>query len=327
MFDVITIGSATRDVFVKCSALDLQESEVGSHVLEACFPLGAKIDIDELVFETGGGATNVATTLAHLGFKTATICSIGDDFNGREVIETLTTDGIATGYVQQTTTSKTGYSIIIVAGSGERTVLVYRGAAKLTNAAAVPWKKIVTRWFYLTSVGGNLDLLERALTHAENNQIKIAWNPGNSELKLGLSVLEPLIKKVDVLNLNREEAALLTGLAVDDLTGITEKLSNLPKRSLVITDGSKGAYTVEADGSRWQVETFDVPRINVTGAGDAFGSGFIAGLMQKNDVRYGLAVGLWNSAGCIQEVGAKRGLLENFPSEEQISKVIINPWK
>jgi ribokinase len=324
MYDIITIGSATRDVFVKSEALEIQESNVAPHILEACFPMGAKIDIDELVFETGGGATNVAVGLSRLGFKTATVCSIGDDFNGRDVIATLREDKVITKFVQRLIDVKTGYSIIIVANGGERTILVYRGAARMIDEKKLPWNKLKSKWFYLTSVGGDLGLLKIALAHAEKNKSKTAWNPGNSELKSGLLALESMIKQVDIFNLNREEAALLTGLPTGNLSEIIKKLRDLPKRALIITDGAAGAYAAETNGDCWKVETFDVPRVNVTGAGDAFGSGFVAGLMKKDDIRYGLAVGLWNSVGCIQKVGAKRGLLEEFPSDEQIAQVVIN---
>jgi len=326
MFDVITIGSATRDVFIKSGALDVQESDTPPFSQEACFPMGAKIDIDELVFETGGGATNAAATLSRLGYKTATVCAIGDDSSGRDVLDGLAEDNIAADFVQRIPDKQTGYSIIIVAGSGERTILVHRGAARLTASDKVAWDDANAKWFYITSLGGDLDLLQSALSQAKETGAKVAWNPGNAELKLGLAAIEPLIRQVDVFNLNREEAAILTGVKVDDIDEIMNKLHDIPKRALLVTDGPKGAYATEGD-NRWFIDTLDVPRINTTGAGDAFGSGFVAGLMKRNDLRYALAVGIWNASGCIQLMGAKRGLLETFPSENQINEVKIEPWK
>lgn len=326
MFDVITIGSATRDVFVRSAALEVQESGDETHALEACFPLGAKIDIDELVFETGGGATNAATTFARLGLKTAIICAVGEDENGRDVLETLKADGISTRLVQTAPNEQTGYSIIILAGSGERTILVRRGAARSTDAELIPWRKVSARWFYISSLGGNVDLLERLLDRAESIGAKVAWNPGNGELKLGLERLEPLMRRVDVFNLNREEASALTGIAVSDIDAIVENLRSLPKRVLLVTDGQRGTYSAEGD-SLLHSPTVDVPRVNTTGAGDAFGSGFVAGLASRNDVRYALAVGTWNATGLVQEMGAKRGLLNAFPTDEQIEEIATRPWK
>ncbi len=327
MFDIITIGAATRDVFVKSDIFDVHESDSVPHEMEACFPMGAKIDIEELVLETGGGATNAAATLARLGFSTATICAVGDDSSSRDVMDAFAQDEISTDFVQKIADKKTGYSIIIVAGSGERSILVHRGAARMTASDKVDWENVKAEWLYITSLGGSMELLERALNHAEENNIKVAWNPGNAELKLGLSVLEPLIQKADVFNLNKEEASMLANTDTSEMKIIFDKLRKLPKKLTVITDGPDGAYSAEPDGDILFTNTIDVPTVNTTGAGDAFGSGLVAGLMHKDDIRYALAVGIWNATGCIQIMGAKRGLLENFPNHEQVNQVTIQPWK
>lgn len=326
MFDVITIGSATRDVFVKSAALDVHESDEPPFAIEACFPMGAKIDIDELVFQTGGGATNAAATLARLGYRTATVGSIGRDPNGRDIIDELRELGVSDRFMQRDSGEQTAYSIIIVAGSGERTILVYRGASRKLDPELIPWKKLRAKWFYLSSLGGDIGTVARVLERAESTGAKTVWNPGNSELKRGISELEPLIRKTDVFNLNREEAAALTGLGAENLDAIIARLRGLPKRVLLVTDGLGGTYAADRDGI-YHCGIIDVPRVNTTGAGDAFGSGFVAGLMRKDDIGYALAVGTWNATGVIQEVGAKRGLLAAFPSDEDISKVTIRPWK
>ena len=87
--DVITIGTATRDAFLKSrefKRISTPEYESGEGL---CLPSGAKIEIDDIVFSTGGGATNAAVTFARQGYHTACICKIGDDVSGREVIENL----------------------------------------------------------------------------------------------------------------------------------------------------------------------------------------------------------------------------------------------
>ncbi|MEA3248945.1 MAG: carbohydrate kinase family protein [Patescibacteria group bacterium] len=326
MLDVITIGSATKDVFVKSAALEIQESDTPPFALEACFPLGAKVNIDELTFQTGGGATNAAATFAQLGFKTATVSSIGEDPNGREICTEYKSYGISEKFLQKNTEDQTAYSIIIVAGSGERTILVYRGASREIDPERIPWNKLKAKWFYLTSLGGDIELVGRILEHAKNAGIKVAWNPGNGELKRGIDELEPLIRKVDIFNLNREEASALTGIGTGDLNAIIARLKGLPKRVLLITDGMGGTYSAEGE-EVLHSDIIEVPRVNTTGAGDAFGSGFVAGILRRDDVRHALAVGTWNATGLVQEMGAKRGLLIAFPSDENINKVTIEPWK
>ncbi len=326
MLDVITIGSATRDVFIKSAMLEVHESDEPPFGLESCLPMGAKIDIDELVFQTGGGATNAAATLANLRFKVATVSSIGRDPNGRDIAEEFKDYGIKDVFLQRDSGEQTGYSIIIVAGSGERTILVYRGASRRLNPDAIPWKKLKAKWFYLTSLGGDIKTVGRILEHAEREGIKVAWNPGNGELQLGIDKLEPLIRKTDVFNLNREEAARLTGIPSENLHAVIKRLRDLPKRALLVTDGTGGTYAADKENVS-HCDIIEVPRVNTTGAGDAFGSGFVAGLLKKDDLHYALAVGTWNATGVVQKVGAKRGLLTAFPSDDEINRVKIEPWK
>lgn len=326
-YDIITIGSATRDVFVSSKALDVHEADEKTHEMETCFPMGAKIAIDEIVFETGGGGTNAAATFAQLGLGTAAICAVGDDASARDVREVLDSKGISTKFVQSVAGKHTAYSIIIVAGSGERTILVHRGASRSIDEKDVKWKEAKASWYYVTSLGGDTELLEKLFEKAEENDIRIAWNPGNCELELGLPKLKNLLRKVDILNLNREEGAELSGADRSDLATIISRLKGLPRRALIITDGPDGAYVTPKKGDTMHATALDVPKVNTTGAGDAFGSGFVAGLLRKDNLEYALAVASWNAASCIQEVGAKHGLLKNYPDERKIQKVQIKTWK
>lgn len=325
MYDVITIGSATRDVFVKSTALEIHAKDHSVTSLEACFPLGAKIEVDDLILETGGGATNAAVTFARLGHRTATVASIGNDSIGAEIARVLGGEGVDTSLLQTHAKARTGYSIILLSGSGERTVLVFRGAAEKMDGKAIPWRSLQAKWFYVSSIGGDIRLMRKILEHAAKRRIKVAWNPGSKEIRHGLRALSPLIRMVDVFNLNKEEAAQLVSTDPQNFAHILKSLRPLPRRALVVTDGLGGSYAAEG-GDTWHSSVIDVPRVNVTGAGDAFGSGLVAGLMRKDDIRYALAVATWNATGIVQQMGAKRGIIRAYPSAAAVKKVIIKPW-
>lgn len=324
MFDVVTIGAATRDVFIKSTAFEVHDGDHPPESIEGCFPLGAKIEIDDMIFETGGGATNAAATFARLGYKSATVSAIGADTLGHLVVEALKHEKIDTDLIQQLAGEQTAYSAILVAGSGERTILVFRGASQKIDPKDVPWAKVKAKWLYISSLGGSKALLEAALSHADKNDIRVAWNPGVKEIKNGLASLSPLIAETDLFNLNKEEAAELVGTT--DLRKIIETLRPLPRRAIIVTDGLGGAYAAGKDGEVLHSDVLDVPRVNVTGAGDAFGSGIVAGLLANDDMRYALAVGTWNATGVVQQMGAKRGLMRSYPPEAMIKKVRIRPW-
>lgn len=323
-FDAITLGGATRDVFIRSESLDLHDSDHSPTGKEQCFPLGSKIEISDIVFATGGGGTNAAVTFARLGFRTAAIGAIGDDENGHDVLSALAEEGVSRTFVQTHRTLKTAFSIVAISGSGERTVMVYRGASGAISGKKIRWPAAHAKWMYIASLGGDTALLKSAVTHANKNRIKIAWNPGLKELETGIAGLEPVLRGVDVAIMNMEEAAKLTGLAPSAETEMLKLLAPMPKRALVITDGPKGAIVAAQEGS-FRVDTLNVPPVNVTGAGDAFGSAFAAALMKKDDLRFAAAVATWNASGVIQKTGAKAGIIKKWPTPAMIAKVPIHP--
>lgn len=325
MHDVITIGSATRDVFVRSPALEILDCDHSPSGADACFPLGSKVEIDELVFETGGGGTNAAVTFGRLGCDTATLTAVGNDANGRDILDVLKRDGVSLSLVQTDPKEQTAFSIIVLSGTGERTILVYRGASENISAEKIPWNRLKAKWLYITSLGGRIDLLQKLLSHAEKTGIRVAWNPGAKEIKNGIEKLAMFIKQVDVLNLNLEEAMELLNVRSRNVDGLFAPLARLPRRTMVITDGIHGAYASDG-GKIWHSSVLDVKRVNTTGAGDAFGSGLIAGLMKKDDLPRALAVGTLNATGVVQQMGAKRGIIRKYPSTRDVKKVPIKLW-
>jgi ribokinase len=327
MYDVITFGSATRDVFVRSDDFEASPSEHSASGSACCFPLGAKIEISDLVMDTGGGGTNSAATFGRLGHQTGAVVCIGkDDASGNDILSVLKSNGVSDEFVQKYEEDQTAFSLVTLIGSGERTILVYRGASSHLSADKIPWPKTKAKWFYITSLGGRLDLMEKILDHAEKNDIKVAWNPGSKELKNGLDKLEPLIRKATIFNLNLEEAMRLLNTDDRDVKNLLSAIKGLTKQAVIITDGIRGAYATDGNKA-WHSGTIDVHRVNVTGAGDAFGSGLVAGLMEKNDLPYGMAVGTWNATGVVQATGAKQHLISEYPSDEDIDRVEIKEIK
>ncbi len=349
MYDVITIGSATRDVYLKSPAFDLVKSKKFPTGLGECLALGSKNEASEIFMDTGGGGTNTAVTFGNLKLKTAVLSRVGNDDAASEIIRILKKHNVDVSLVQRDSKHFTSYSTLLLMGSGQRSVLVYRGASNFLNWEEAPQRKMKTKWFYITSLGGDIKLLKKIFDFAKRKKIKIAWNPGGSELKLGLKKLDKFIKQTAVFNLNREEAAELAGLPFKDLGGIIKKLSAAIGNILVITDGKEGAYAITSStpslplkkgegkggGQKSKSDNLNLKSViyfakslgtkplSTTGAGDAFGSGFVAGLIIKNNLDHALRLAILNSDGVIQKMGAKNGLLEGRPNFEKLKKVII----
>ena len=320
MRDVITLGAATRDVFLISREFQLIPSKEFSTGVGECVALGEKIDVDDIFFSTGGGATNAAVTFSRLGFSTATITKIGKDEAGQAVLKDLEEAGVGTDLVRVSPKEQTAYSTLLTAKTGERSVLVYRGASQHLETGDVPVKKLQAKCLYATSLGGKLDLLDRAITAMKKTGGLVALNPGRAELKQGTAFQE-IAAKTDILIVNLEEARLLAGRDKGDAQTIGQALSPLVE-ILLITDGSKGSYAF-AQGSGWYAHTTGVKSLSRAGAGDAFGSGFVASLLQGLSLEEALKVGTLNAEGVIQHFGAKAGILTSWPSAKTLNKVSV----
>lgn len=321
MFDVITIGSATRDVFLSSEKFIALKSRKFPTGAGECVALGSKVEVDELVLTTGGGATNAAATFASLGFHTAIMTRIGEDTHGKDVIDDLTAFGVSTHFVRMIKNGQTGFSVLLTMKDGERTALVYRGVSSSFDQKDIHWSGCEqTKWIYLTSLGGNIALAKKIIEYAHRHSVQVAWNPGSGELKQGLSAIFTVLSMVNVLILNLEEAKLLTQKR--DLKAMFKTLHNNGTIRL-ITDGTNGSYAWK-DKAILHAATTGVKAISRTGAGDAFGSGFVSALMKTNDIKQALAIGTLNAESVVQQFGAKQGILKKWPSVLAMKKIKIN---
>mgnify|MGYP003300276934 FL=1 len=129
MTKVITIGSATMDVFVECDKANIVSvcsKDKNSEFMS--YPYGSKIDITEFSTNVGGGGINTACNLANLGFDTAAIFKVGDDIYSDGIFSFCKDKNINLTNVIQDKSISTGFSIILVSFQGDRTVLAHRGA-------------------------------------------------------------------------------------------------------------------------------------------------------------------------------------------------------
>jgi len=320
MQDVITIGAATRDVFLVSDQFFTMKTTSATTGIAECVSLGSKIDVKTFYATTGGGATNAAVTFRSLGYKTSIVCRIGDDETGNDVVNDLKKGGVDCQNIIKIAGGQTAYSTLLTLPEGERTVLVFRGVSAQFQEKDLDWKALKkTKWIYLTSLGGNLELSKKILTFAHKHQIQVAWNPGTNELIKGWKHISPLLNDVHVFIINKEEATLLT-----NESDRRKQHRLLQKENMIrlITDGSKGTDVL--NGSKlFHVKTSGVKVISKTGAGDAFGSGFVAALIKYHDPIIAAKVGTLNAESVIQHLGAKKGIIAAWPSESKMKKIKI----
>lgn len=345
MFDVVTFGSATRDLFVRSKEFKILESGECVTGRALAVEAGGKIYVDDLVFATGGGGTNCAATFALQGLKTAYVGLIGNDPGGLEIFRELNDLGVDCNFIKTTEKAKTPYSIILSApakraqgeagkgdrsegrASGERSILVYEGASHLLTVGDIPFDQIKQAgWFYLSGLSGESSkIFEPIIKFAVDNKIKLAVNPGHDQLTKDLHILKGLLNKIDILLVNQEEASLIAGVDFKNEADLFKKFDELVPGIAVMSKGKDGVAV--SDGKN--IYRAGIPKsgyIDRTGSGDAFGSAFVSVIIRGGQIPEAIQLGTANATATIQKIGAKNGLLKkgDWGQWEKVPVEIVN---
>jgi ribokinase len=322
MYDIITFGSAAQDIHLKSKAFtvikDNKDFMTGTGI---CLNLGSKVEIEDIIFTTGGGGTNTAATFAKQGFHTAFCGAIGVDSAGLEIVRELKQLRIDTRFIIKKKEKHTNQSIIISNTGEDRTILVYRGASDILTRKDIPFKKIKnTKWIYLAPLTNLLcDEFENIVNFANENKIKVAVNPSEQQLLLPEEKLKSIFQKVDILFLNQEEASFLTKIPFENEKEIFKKISEMGAGVVVMTKGGDGV--IVSDGKYLYSAPTNANRkiVDTTGGGDSFAAGFLSDYIRNNgdastplstSIEKAIQLGIANSEANLSEIGAKTGLLD-----------------
>lgn len=297
-YDIITFGSASEDIFV--FSKDFFNKKL-------CFPLGEKIEMDKIMIHTGGGGTNTAATFALQGLKTAYCGSIGDDYAGYSVTLALKQFGISSDCVDTIKGKTTNHSVVLSKKEKGRVILVYRDASSYPPKN-LDLNKMKAKWFYLAPLAQEMaKKTKEIIKYAKRNKIKVAFNPSKEQIEMMKVDLKSYLENIDVLIMNKKERELLFGKKpaekiFQDLKGIFN--------GIFATGGNKKMHFF--DGKNIFKIRIKKPKkiTDKTGAGDAFGSGLVAGLITKKNLTSAIELAFANTAACLREWGAKEGLLK-----------------
>src|SRR3989304_4805018 len=247
-YDIITFGSAAQDIyFVSEKFIPFRGRKFVSGEA-VCFNLGSKVQVKEVFFSSGGGGTNAAATFARQGFSVAFCGQVGADYFGHLVAEELSDLKINIELMKKTPVKRTNVSAILMSPGHDRSILAFRGAGDLLDKSDIPWEKLKgAKLFYLAPFSGKLAGVTQGLTDfAKRNGILVAMNPGYDQLAFPRAKLEKILKNVDILILNQEEASLLTKLPYQKEKEIFKQLNSLAGGICIMTKGERGV--VACDG-------------------------------------------------------------------------------
>lgn len=305
MYDIITIGSNTVDVFAKTDS-ELIEIKTKDSVEELiAYPLGSKILITELEFKIGGGGTNTGVAFSRLGLKTGYLGKIGKDENGLKIFKLLKEEKVD---FLGTLGDISGYSVILDSIEEDRTILHYKGCNNYLTFKEIKLNKLNTKWFYFASMmGQSFETMKKLAEYASKKGIKIAFNPSSYMAKKGFSNLKKILENTTILILNKEEAEYIAG--VGEIPDLAKRLKLPNMEAIIITNGKKGIYYYDGKKQYHIKPTNKLKIKETTGAGDAFGSTFIATRIMGKSIEDCLKSGIINAESVIQNYGAKEILL------------------
>jgi ribokinase len=312
-YDIVSIGDTTIDAFV-----ELHEASVHCSVnhtdCQLCLSYADKVPYENLTLLPAGNSTNNAVGSARLGMKNAFITGLGDDMQGQTIIDELKKEGVDTQFIHKNKGIKTNFHFVLVY-RGERTILIKHNKFEYK----LP-EKLDTEWIYFSSMGAGTEKFHEQLVKLLNKQpeIKLSINPGTFQMRMGKKMTGFYIR-AEILFLNREEAALVTGKKTREIKTLATAMHKMGAKIAVITDGREGGYA--SDGKTiWFIDHFPGPRIEATGAGDAFGTAFTAAIFYGKSVPEAMLWGTVNGGNVVLHVGPHEGLQTKSQIEAWISK-------
>lgn len=294
MSRVVCLGSVLQDIYM------IDHNDLGE------IKTGEKLTMDKNSFEVGGGAVNAATNFARHGHETIVISNFGRDSAANAILNFLQNENVDTSYLNFTR-KKTGTSVILLdSETGKRTILTCRGASEsFVKLEASDLDLSNPDWLYVTSLNGDMNTALKFFEKAKEKGTKIMWNPGMEEIAEKKKLLG-LLQDVDVLILNEKEAKTLIGGEI--LEELLVKLARYVK-TVIITAGAHGSIATNGKETYRLAEYEMKTPKDTTGAGDAFGAGFLSATLDGKKFKDALIFAAANATSVISYIGAQAGTL------------------
>lgn len=338
MSDIITIGSATIDVFVKCdeaNIVSVQSTDKKSEFMS--YKYGSKLEISDFDTNVGGGGVNTAVNFANLGYKTSAIFKIGEDIYSKGVLNYFKDKNVDLSNIIQTTKTSTGFSVILVSFAGDRTVLAHRGGNGEIKKEEINFDAIKNaKFLYLAPLNGkSTRILGPIVDFAHEHNVKICVNAGTSSIKKGFEYMKSILEYAHVVVMNKEEAQMCTKIEIrpdtaekifskeeihPDLINILKKLKVKDYQIIVVTDGGNGAYAYDGKVI-YYCPVCPGKVVSTLGAGDAFASTFCAAISKNSlDIEKSLLYATMNSGSVVSKFSATEGLLTFDEIEKKLAE-------
>lgn len=253
----------------------------------------------KLRYVPGGKGANQAVAMARLGAQVAMFGCVGEDDNGRKMVENLQKNGVNTDYIKAVPEVPTGIAIITV-GENDNTIIVVAGANGCVDRAYVDSVKDALLGYDMVVLQHEipLDTVHYLVDLCHEHHIPTVLNPAPAA-----AVPADIIEKVTYLTPNEHEASLIFGA---DRT--PEELMKQYPEKLVITQGSRGVSTALRSGEVLNVPVRPAKVADTTGAGDTLNGAFSVRIAAGDDMKTALTYANTAASLSTERFGAQGGM-------------------
>lgn len=289
-FDIVCFGALNVDKLYKVNHIAGADEE------------SVIIDFKETL---GGSAANTAVGLARLGVKTGYIGKVAKDREGNLLLKGFIDEGVNTDGIVISETGRSGSVIGFVDEKGERALNVDPGVNYLLNFNEINLEYATKAGFiHLTSFVGEKPLEAQKNLVERLPDAKITLDPGEIYAKKGWKKMKPLIERCFAVLPNEAELRLLTGRGY--MEG-SEVLLDLGVSMVAVKLGEEGCYVTDGK-EEYLIPPYKVKVVDTTGAGDAYNTGFLYGLIKGKPLKTCGVLGNFVASRCIMKTGARDGL-------------------
>lgn len=312
--NALSVGSSIIDHFL--TADSAHTPIVENKVL---LTLGDKIPTSVKKITLGGNGANVSVGLSKLGTSSYFYTYLGNDALSKHAEETLNSEGVHL-FIENNRVESTSFSLIF---DFDHDRIVFSHHPNHEYGFSFNQKDAID-FVYLTSIGSKWkDAYKSVLDFTKNTHASLAFSPGSYQLENIDEFFFEVLRNAHSVFINKEEAELIlerAGNKESEPKKILTALNQLGPTLVSVTDGANGAYALDTQGSMFHINPLPIEgRIEKTGAGDAYASGFCAAFLEGERVQECMQWGILNAHSVMQKIGAQNGLLMRKEMEEKLT--------
>lgn len=314
--DILAIGDIATDVFIKITEAETKCDIHGDHC-KLCLNYGGKIPYESAkICHAVGNSSNFAIGTSRLGITSALMANMGDDKDGADCLDILKKEKVDTNFIKIESGKPSNYHYVLWYDK-EHTILTKH------EKYEYEWSKKMDEenspsWIYLSSLGENsLHFHDEIVNYLKRHiNVKLAFQPGTFQIRLGTDTLKDIYQRTDILFCNHDEAEKILKIEEREISVLIKKIYALGPKLVVITDGVNGSYAYDGNEIIFEEAYIADLFVETTGAGDAFSSAFMTAFYLGKDIKTSLKWGSINASSVVSFVGPHDGLL----NKEEIEK-------